>query len=534
MRKMSTAARDELVTAPARRYAVCTRAEKTRILDEFEAVTGFHRKHAMRVLRTDATRRHAEGRAGRRIYDDAVRDALVVLWEASDRICGKRLKALMPTLVEAMERHGHLKLGPDLRTGLLAMSAATVDRSLRKVREQAGGRRRRRPAAPSSVRLSIPVRTFSDWDDPAPGFAEADLVAHSGPVTRGSFVQTLVVTDIATGWIECAPVLYREQTLLREVLGEVRKLMPFELLGFDTDNDTVFINETLRDYCRDAGIVFTRCRPWRKNDQAFVEQKNGAVVRRIVGRRRPKGRGGAVAAVCDDEAVRQLLPAVVQAGVETAGRRARQQALPRAGDPEPAAPRRPEDACRRVRTRRRTDRHAGPDPAASADAGASAARRRHRRQADRGAGGRDRPSARAVPRRPADRLGGRRSEADGQAACETEARAAVAGSVGQGHGTVACVVRSRAVEHRPPTVRTPPGGASGRVPGRPSAHRAAAGQGLAQGKGDSDGVRRVAGRGVRRRRGIEPWNRGRVAGNVAGLAVSRRWRASFAAPRPFG
>ena len=292
MRKMSTTARDELVTALARRYAVCTRVEKTRILDEFEAVTGFHRKHAMRVLRTDATRRHAEGRAGRRIYDDAVRDALVVLWEASDRICGKRLKALMPTLVEAMERHGHLKLGPDLRTGLLAMSAATVDRSLRKVRQQAGGSR---PAAPSSVRLSIPVRTFSDWDDPAPGFAEADLVAHSGPVTRGSFVQTLVVTDIATGWIECAPVLYREQTLLREVPGEVRKLMPFELLGFDTDNDTVFINQTLRDYCRDAGIVFTRCRPWRKNDQTFVEQKNGAVVRRIVGYRRLEGLEAAAA-----------------------------------------------------------------------------------------------------------------------------------------------------------------------------------------------------------------------------------------------
>ena len=273
----------------ARRYAVGTRVEKTRILDEFEAVTAFRRKHAMRVLRSGATRRRAEGRAGRRIYDDAVRDALVVLWEASDRICGKRLKALMPTLVEAMERHGHLKLGPEIRAGLFAMSAATIDRALRAVREGVGDRRRRRTAPPSSVRRSIPVRTFSDWDDPPPGFAEADLVAHSGPVTRGSFVQMLVVTDIATGWTECAPVLYREQTLLREVLGEVRRLMPFELLGFDTDSDSVFINETLRDYCRDAGIVFTRCRPWRKNDQTFVEQKNGAVVRRIVGYRRLEG-----------------------------------------------------------------------------------------------------------------------------------------------------------------------------------------------------------------------------------------------------
>ena len=296
MRKMSTRARDELVSALARRYAVGARAEKTRILDEFEAVTGFHRKHAMRVLRSGAIGRRAEeGRAGRRIYDDAAREALVVLWEASDRICGKRLKALIPTLVDAMERHGHLQLGPDIRAGLIAMSAATIDRSLRAVREMAGARKRRRAAPPSSIRRSIPVRTFSDWDDPPPGFVEADLVAHSGPVPRGSFVQTLVTTDIATGWTECAPLLYREQTLLREVLGEVRKLMPFELLGFDTDNDSVFVNETVRDYCRDAGIVFTRCRPYRKNDQAFVEQKNGAVVRRIVGYRRLEGLEAAAA-----------------------------------------------------------------------------------------------------------------------------------------------------------------------------------------------------------------------------------------------
>lgn len=118
---------------------------------------------------------------------------------------------------------------------------------------------------------------------------EADLVAHSGPVTRGSFVQTLVLTDIATGWTECAPLLFREQTLVRAVLGGLRELLPFDLLGFDTDNDSVFMNETVRDYCKDAGIVFTRCRPWRKNDQAFVEQKNGAVVRNMVGYRRLEG-----------------------------------------------------------------------------------------------------------------------------------------------------------------------------------------------------------------------------------------------------
>jgi hypothetical protein len=141
----------------------------------------------------------------------------------------------------------------------------------------------------------VPVRTFSDWGDPAPGFVEADLVAHSGPTTRGSFVQTLTLTDIATGWTECAPLLVREQRLLTEVLTEVRKRLPFPLLGFDTDNDSVFMNETVRDYCLVAGIAFTRCRPYRKNDQAWVEQKNGAVVRRIVGYRRFEGLAAAAA-----------------------------------------------------------------------------------------------------------------------------------------------------------------------------------------------------------------------------------------------
>jgi len=288
------AARDELVAAVAGRYGSCGRKEKTLILDEFVAVTGFHRKHAMRILRGKRVNMRSAPRPKRRIYDDEVRGALVLLWEASDRVCGKRLKPLIPILVEAMERHGHLKLAPDAGSRLLAMSPATIDRALRDVREKAG-RTRRRPAASSAIRRSIPVRTFSDWQDPPPGFVEADLVAHSGPSARGSFIQTLVLTDIATGWTECAPLLVREQKLLSEVLTELRKLLPFPLLGFDTDNDSVFMNETVRDYCQDAGIEFTRCRPYRKNDQAFVEQKNGAVVRRIAGYRRLEGLTAAAA-----------------------------------------------------------------------------------------------------------------------------------------------------------------------------------------------------------------------------------------------
>ncbi|WP_424137743.1 ISNCY family transposase [Roseomonas chloroacetimidivorans] len=295
MRRVSMATRDELVAVTAERYARAGRRERGLILDEFTAVTGFHRRHATRLLRSGLPEGKGGPRPGRRVYDDAVREALVVLWEASDRVCGKRLRPLVPVLVEAMERHGHLRLAPEVRSSLLAMSAATMDRALRQARDGAGGRRRRRMAPSAAVRRSVPVRTFSDWGDPAPGYVEADLVAHSGPTSKGSFVQTLVLTDIATGWTECAPLLVREQGLLVEVLGELRKRMPFALQGFDTDNDSVFMNETVRDYCAAAGVEFTRCRPYRKNDQAWVEQKNGAVVRRIVGYRRYEGLEAAAA-----------------------------------------------------------------------------------------------------------------------------------------------------------------------------------------------------------------------------------------------
>lgn len=234
MRKVSMGTRAELVAAPSGRYVGAARAEKKRIRDEFVAVTGFHRKHAMRLLRRGGGSGRSGPRAQRRLYDDAARGALIVIWEASDRICGKRLRSLAPLLVEAMERHGHLRLEPEVRDRLLAMSAATIDRALREAKAGAAGRRRRGPV--SALRGSIPVRTFSDWSDPAPGFCEVDLVWHSGPTAKGSFVQTLTVTDIATGWTECAPLLVRDQKLLTEVLTEIRKRLPFALLGFDSDN----------------------------------------------------------------------------------------------------------------------------------------------------------------------------------------------------------------------------------------------------------------------------------------------------------
>ena len=287
MRKVSMATRRELIEAVGERYRSADRASKGKVLDEFVAITGFHRKHAMRLLRAEPLTKETT-RPERRIYNEAVRGSLLVLWEASDRLCGKRLRPLIPILIEAMEGHGRLDLDPAIKARLLQMSPATIDRALQSAKGNSQ-KVRRRGVGGSELRRSVPIRTFNDWGDPAPGHMEADLASHSGPVAKGSWAWTLTLTDIATGWTECAPLLVREQTLLVEVLKELRKLMPFPLLGFDSDNDSVFINETVRDYCATTEVAFTRCRPYRKNDQAWVEQKNGSVVRRLVGYRRFEG-----------------------------------------------------------------------------------------------------------------------------------------------------------------------------------------------------------------------------------------------------
>lgn len=217
------ATRAELVAAISCRYVLGGRAEKARMLDEFVALTGFHRKHAMRLLRGDCEAAKGGPRPGRRVYGDDVRAALIVVWEASDRICGKRLHPLLPTLIEAMERHGHGDMDSETRRQLLTMSPATIDRALKEIKASATGPRRRKGS--TAIRRSVPVRTFSDWDDPAPGFVEADLVSHSGPYAKGAFSQTLVLTDIATGWTECAPLLVREQTVLITALAELRAIV---------------------------------------------------------------------------------------------------------------------------------------------------------------------------------------------------------------------------------------------------------------------------------------------------------------------
>ncbi len=231
-RQITMATRNELVEKLRRRYGSAGRVEKTRILDELVAVSGYHRKHATRLLCKQEAEPMEGQRQGRRIYDEAVRQALVLTWEAADRICGKRLKALLPSIVQSMERFGHLSLDESVRTKLLAMSPATIDRMLARTRKVAGNSKRRRSRPSNSIQRKIPVRTFADWGDPEPGFFEGDFVAHCGGSMAGSFLHTMTLTDIASGWIEGVALVTRQQELVVEALDTFRSRLPMKLLGW--------------------------------------------------------------------------------------------------------------------------------------------------------------------------------------------------------------------------------------------------------------------------------------------------------------
>ncbi len=254
------------------------------------------------------------------------------MWEASDRICSKRLKPLISALLPALERHGKLALRAEFRALLLAISPASIDRLLSEVRLVARGGRRRRAGFSSAVRRSVPVRTFGDWNDPPPGFVEVDFVAHAGTSAAGTFVQTMVLTDIATGWTECVPVVVRNGELVIESLAAARELFPFPLRGVDFDNDGAFMNDPVVDWCRAQGLEVTRSRAYRKNDHAWVEQKNGSIVRRLVGYGRFEGlvsaQALARAPLRRRAAAHQPVPAVLQAAGEEAHRRPHPPALP--------------------------------------------------------------------------------------------------------------------------------------------------------------------------------------------------------------
>lgn len=279
---MTRSSLQEYAAAVRPRYKAAGKVEKGRILDEFCRTTGMHRKAAVRLLNHE-TRAPAARRGRRRRYSQDALEALIHVWQVSDRLCGKLLKPVLPDLLEALERHGELSVSEEVRHQLLQISAASIDRLLR-IHKRAVLRQPRHKSAPaSSLKSQVPIRTWSEWDGAPPGSLQADLVLHCGESTEGFFLATLCTVDVATGWTELQPVWGLGKQRVGTAVHLVRQRLPFQLKSLHTDNGSEFINHTLFAWCLRERIEFTRGRPYRKNDQAYVEQRNYLAVRRLLG-----------------------------------------------------------------------------------------------------------------------------------------------------------------------------------------------------------------------------------------------------------
>lgn len=268
------------------RYLAAKKKEKGTILIEFCRVTGYHRKAAIRLLNHAPQTKSVRSRGRPPQYGKDLHDALHMTWEASGRVCSKRLAPFIPELITVLERFGHLLPNPQLRQQLLRVSPATIDRVLRPYRQSRLRYVRhphiRSPSAGSLSRL-VPVETFRSFRQAPVGFLQVDLVAHCGLTLEGFFLHTLVGVDVATGWTECRASWGKGHSRVGSALDALRRQSPLPVLHVHSDNGSEFVNHSFYDYCQRHDLRFSRGRPHKKNDQAFVEQKNGYVVRGYIG-----------------------------------------------------------------------------------------------------------------------------------------------------------------------------------------------------------------------------------------------------------
>jgi hypothetical protein len=291
---MSQHSRRELFDAVLVRYHCSNKVDKGVILDEFIHNTGLNRKYVICVLGKIDESTFAVSSVPARtrlrpcVYGPDVAHALLWLWQQSGGLCPKRLVPFLAEFMEALERFDELDVCPQVRVKLLAMSVSTAERLLsHSRRSHERGISTTLPGV--LLRQQIPIHTFTDWTRERPGLFEIDLVAHCGGTAAGEYLYTLTMTDVCTGWTELVALVNRSQAAVQAGIDQVRRRLPFRLLGIDSDNGAEFINHCLKRYCDEHGISFTRCRPYKKNDQCHVEQKNGAVVRPLVGYARYEG-----------------------------------------------------------------------------------------------------------------------------------------------------------------------------------------------------------------------------------------------------
>jgi transposase InsO family protein len=290
---LSLASRAEITAKFAKAYVKASKKDRGLILDQVMSVTGWSRDNARRRLAEAAKRPPGTGRsvAARPRKPRTPKysyDALKVLqrvWAASGGQCGKYLAASMALQLDGLERHGELEFGrdrysPKVRQELLTMSAASIDRYLKtaKAKDQISGVSTTKPSP--LLRNSIKVRRAGDEVEAEPGFFEGDTVAHCGPTLKGEFARTVNLTDVHTGWVFTRTVRNNASTNMRDALKTAVTEIPYAVTGLDFDNGTEFLNKTVIGWAGDAGIYFTRSRPYKKNDQATIETKNNHLVRK--------------------------------------------------------------------------------------------------------------------------------------------------------------------------------------------------------------------------------------------------------------
>jgi len=298
--ELSMPARKVITRKMAQEYREAGKKEKGRLLDQLMAVAGYNRCYGSWLLRMVGTthtlwhgkerivcqgihRKKKVHRDRERTYDACVIAALKKIWYCLDCPCGKRLAPYLSEIVPVLEEQEELVITGEIREKVIQISARTIDRVLSGEKRKWTLRGKSRTKPGTLLKRQIPIRTFADWNEKEPGFVEMDLVSHDGGSEMGIFAHTLDITDVHTGWTETVAVANKSQARVFEGIVYARQQFPFPWRGIDSDSGGEFINNHLWRYCEKEHLLFTRSRPYRKNDSCYVEQKNWAVVRKVAG-----------------------------------------------------------------------------------------------------------------------------------------------------------------------------------------------------------------------------------------------------------
>lgn len=283
---MDLATRQSLVKSLSKEYKKASWKMRKQMIDQLVLATGYRRDYASRILLFPPISPKKKLRRIRKNKYEVIASPLKKIYGISNFASGKRLVGMIPSYVETLTRDKELFLADKQIELLLSVSAATIERMIKSERKKVFGKGRTTTKPGTLLKHQIPIHVFTRWSDRAPGFGEIDLVAHCGVTVKGEFAYTLDFIDLDTNWDECVAFLGRGENNAQKALVVIQKRLPFKLKGIDSDNGEEFINWHLYHWCKKEEITFTRCREYRKNDQAHVEEKNWSVVRRYAGYKR--------------------------------------------------------------------------------------------------------------------------------------------------------------------------------------------------------------------------------------------------------